>query len=665
MRIPAEALVRVGFGLALVILCAIGIFAYWSQARFVETSHLVTDTHELIETLDDLAVEVTDVESASRGYVVAGRDFYLDPYYGAVQRVDQTLRELKTLTADYNGQQRRLSSIEDLVRQKLAYHRRMIDLRKEKGIRAVAESFSLGTGHELMDRLRAAINAMEDEEKRVLTQQTNDARSRSQKSMWSLLGGMSLAFSILVSVYYRLQREISKRRRSEVCLIHSNRLYAVLSRVSEAIVRTRDAGELFQAVCRISVEYGLLRMAWVGLVDDQAGLVKPVVHAGFEEGYLDQLTISVHEPGGPAGTALREGKHFVSNDIAADSRVLPWREYAVARGYRSAATFPIMLHGRLIGAFAVYSPDPGFVDEETVSMLDEVTADLSFALESTEQEGKRKQAEQDLRDLNADLEKRVKERTAEAERANRLKSEFLARMSHELRTPMNAIVGFSDLLAEESEGPLHDVYKDYVERIRRGGRHLLDLINDVLDLSKIEAGRLELHPEEFPAAEALDEVLSVIRPLAEAKRIRCESHVSPELLAFADRIRFKQILYNLLSNAVKFTPEEGTVCVGASWSGDSLSVAVADTGIGIAPEDHEAIFSEFHQLGTTTGGVKEGTGLGLAITKRLVELHGGTILVQSEAGKGSRFSFSLPVSCVAPEGKPDTARDRDTAGAPV
>jgi signal transduction histidine kinase len=411
---------------------------------------------------------------------------------------------------------------------------------------------------------------------------------------------------------------------------------------------------LFREVCRISVELGLLRMAWVGLVDHETRLVKPVAHAGLENGYLEILKISVQdEPGarGPAGTALRHGKHFVSNDIAVDSRMLPWREEALARSYSSAAAFPIEAEGRLIGTFTVYASDPGFFDEETVSLLDEVAADLSFALESMEQEDKRKQAEQDLRDLNAELERRISERTAEAERANRLKSEFLARMSHDLRTPMNAVVGFSDLLAEEAEGPLHAVYKDYVERIQRGGRHLLDLINDLLDLSKIEAGRVELHPEEFLAAEALDEALSVIRPLAEAKRLRVESKVSPELLAYADRTRFKQILYNLLSNAVKYTPEGGRVDVESSISEDGLLLTVADTGVGIPPEEHEAVFKEFHQVGTTKG-VREGTGLGLAITRRLVELHGGKISVESEPGKGSRFSFTLPASCVGPEGPP-------------
>lgn len=273
---------------------------------------------------------------------------------------------------------------------------------------------------------------------------------------------------------------------------------------------------------------------------------------------------------------------------------------------------------------------------------------------------RRRKSEEEILRLNLGLEQRIAERTGELtainaelesrnreiERATRLKSEFLARMSHELRTPMNAIMGFSDLLAEEAEGPLSDAYKTFVRHIRNGAKHLLALINDVLDLSKIEAGRIELSPEEFRAADALDEVLPVIRPLAEVKRIRIDSQLDDKVLILADRTRFKQILYNLLSNSVKFTPEGGRVWIEAVPGDGRLALTVGDTGMGIPPAEQQAIFEEFYQVGTTTKGVKEGTGLGLAITKRLVELHGGKIEVVSEPGQGSRFTFTLPAAGV-------------------
>ncbi len=242
----------------------------------------------------------------------------------------------------------------------------------------------------------------------------------------------------------------------------------------------------------------------------------------------------------------------------------------------------------------------------------------------------------------------LKQAKEQAEAANRTKSQFLASMSHELRSPMNAIIGFSELLAEETAGPLNEKQKSFVAHVRNGASHLLSLINDVLDLSKIEAGQMELHPEEFSLAQAVPEVLSLIKPLAMQKQIQVEEQVESELWVVADRVRLKQILYNLLSNAVKFTPEKGQVKVEASAQGSLACIAVSDTGAGIAPEDQAAVFTEFQQVGDTTK-QKEGTGLGLAITKKLVEKHGGRIWLESEVGKGSRFSFTLPLPQVVPE----------------
>jgi signal transduction histidine kinase len=260
--------------------------------------------------------------------------------------------------------------------------------------------------------------------------------------------------------------------------------------------------------------------------------------------------------------------------------------------------------------------------------------------------------------LNQDLERRVAERTVQLERAaaeletrnweverlNRMKTEFLARSSHELRTPLNAIVGYSDLLSEQSSGPLPPPYPRFVANIQEGARHLLDMVNDLLDISRIEAGRIELKLGRFPVSAALEEVLSVITPLAEIKRISVENRIAGDAAVVADRVRFKQILYNLMSNAVKFTPEDGLVWIEAATDGETFTVCVGDTGIGIAPDEREAIFEEFHQAASARGAAAAGTGLGLAIARRLARLHGGDIAVESELDKGSRFLVSLPAS---------------------
>jgi len=266
----------------------------------------------------------------------------------------------------------------------------------------------------------------------------------------------------------------------------------------------------------------------------------------------------------------------------------------------------------------------------------------------------RKAAEEQIKMLNQSLEQRTRDlavtnseleiRNREVEKANRLKSNFLATMSHELRTPLNSIIGFSDLLAEQTAGPLTQKQERFVGHIQESSRYLLALISDILDLSKIEAGRLELKYQTFQMSVAVEEVLSTVRPLAVAKQTELITEVGEELFLNADRVRVKQVLSNLLSNAIKFTPEQGQVRLVARSEGSLLSTSVIDTGIGIPRKDQESVFEAFHQLPAATTGVREGTGLGLSITKLLVEQHGGRIWIESEPGKGSRFQFTLPSS---------------------
>jgi len=248
-----------------------------------------------------------------------------------------------------------------------------------------------------------------------------------------------------------------------------------------------------------------------------------------------------------------------------------------------------------------------------------------------------------LRERNAELERAIAERTAQLAEANRHKSEFLANMSHELRTPLNAIIGFSEALDARMFGELNDKQAEYIRDIHSSGRHLLSLINDILDLSKVEAGRMELQLSEFDATQALEAAMALVRERAARQGIRLALEPAPDLGAIrADERRLKQILLNLLSNAVKFTPPGGCVTIRARRASGALEVSVSDTGVGIAPEDHQAIFEEFRQVGGDATRKAEGTGLGLALTRRLVALHGGTIRVESEPGRGSTFTFTIP-----------------------
>jgi PAS domain S-box-containing protein len=322
-----------------------------------------------------------------------------------------------------------------------------------------------------------------------------------------------------------------------------------------------------------------------------------------------------------------------------------------------------------VGLWRHRKKDGGILDVEITSYSFTFAgrpADFVIAADVTE----RQRTEEERRIFTASLEAANREldlRNREVERATQLKSKFLANMSHELRTPLNAIVGFSDLLAEGTPGELNSKQKRFVNHIKQGSAHLLQLINDILDLSKIEAGQLELHCEDFQVKNALPEVLSIIHPLAMAKNIDVCHMLEIDRLVYADRVRFKQILCNLLSNAVKFTPKGGRIEIECRESTNFSCISVVDTGIGIRPEDQEVVFEEFRQVDGAVGTTHEGTGLGLAITRRLVEQQGGKIWLDSELGKGSRFTFTLPlgtevVRSIAPDSeelRPHTARSED------
>jgi signal transduction histidine kinase len=259
---------------------------------------------------------------------------------------------------------------------------------------------------------------------------------------------------------------------------------------------------------------------------------------------------------------------------------------------------------------------------------------------------------ENLREAYSELEKKVEDRTRELALANerlreldRMKSDFVSHVSHELRTPLTAIKGAVDLILREVTGPLTEKQIHYLKRVRSNTRHLAGLINDLLDLSKIESGKIELKSRRVSLGGLIYEVVEALRPVAAEKVIALETTVQePSIAVWADRDKINQVLMNLVGNALKITPVEGRVIVSASRNGGAnVQISVADTGPGVPAEEKEKIFAKFYQVAEGNGENSKGTGLGLAIAKALVELHGGKIWVESEEGRGSTFSFTLPV----------------------
>jgi signal transduction histidine kinase len=313
----------------------------------------------------------------------------------------------------------------------------------------------------------------------------------------------------------------------------------------------------------------------------------------------------------------------ILNDPTYQSRL---RETVVRTGYRALLAVPLVRENQIVGGLVVNRKTPGEFAPEVIELLRTFAAQSALAIQ------------------NARLFHEIEEKSRQLEVANRHKSEFLASMSHELRTPLNAVIGFSEVLLDRMFGEINPKQDEYLQDILSSGRHLLSLINDILDLAKIEAGRMELDIADFHLPQAIDNAITLVRERAARRAIALEADVDARLGEIkGDERKVKQVLLNLLSNAIKFTPEGGHIGIRAGLADGFAEIAVTDTGVGIAPEDHEAVFEEFRQVGTDYAKKHEGTGLGLTLSRRFVELHGGKIWVKSQLGQGATFTFTLPV----------------------
>jgi signal transduction histidine kinase len=306
---------------------------------------------------------------------------------------------------------------------------------------------------------------------------------------------------------------------------------------------------------------------------------------------------------------------------------------AKAVGHRRILVVPMVREGQPIGGIRVSRAEATSFAEHHIALLQTFADQAVIAIENVRL----------FKELEASN-REIAEKSRQIEVASQHKSEFLANMSHELRTPLNAIIGFSEVLSERMFGELNEKQEEYLKDIYASGTHLLSLINDILDLSKIEAGRMELELSDFHLPQAIENALTLVRERAGRRGIAL-AHTMDERLGEirGDERKIKQVLLNLLSNAIKFTPEGGRIEVAAAPKDGSVEISVSDTGVGIAPEDQERVFEEFRQVGTADKKA-EGTGLGLTLCRKFVELYGGRIWVKSRVGVGSTFKFTIPMA---------------------
>ncbi len=423
--------------------------------------------------------------------------------------------------------------------------------------------------------------------------------------------------------------------RQAVIAIENVRLF---NETKEALERQTATSELLAAMSESAFD---LRPVFEMVLDKSLALCKA------EYGWIPQADADGSFRGVaarmPDGRKLEERSQFSATQNSllgrvfrerrtvhvADMRADPSTAESVAMleiGGRTGLGVPLLRGDVVLGVIVLIRVDVRPFDPREIELVEGFARQAAIAIE------------------NVRLFKEIQEKSAQLEVANRHKSEFLANMSHELRTPLNAIIGFSDVLLQKMFGELNEQQADYLEDIRSSGSHLLTLINDILDLSKIEAGRMELEVAPFSLVAALNNAVTLVRERAQSHGIKLALEVAPELdTVVADERKLKQVVVNLLANAVKFTPDGGTVSLRAARENGEVRLSVHDTGIGIAAADQQRIFEEFQQASHQTEKSREGTGLGLSLSKRMVELHGGTISVESAPGKGSTFTVALPL----------------------
>ncbi|HEX3106337.1 MAG TPA: response regulator [Terriglobales bacterium] len=719
MKWSIEQKTGAGLAIAGLSLLLVAGLSYRNARGFIEASHWVSHTQNVLAELEATASNVAEAQTATRGYIITGQDVFLEPYQIAVPEVRIHLDRLKSLTSDNTDQQRRLAMLEIAINEKLGSLQRTSDLRRHQGFEAARQQVATGAGIRQMNQVRSIISEMKQEEEDLLKRRQAAFEASTARTTFTFSCAILLEFLLLGLVYYSFLRDMLERKRASQALRESEEQFRLL------VVGVRDyAVFMLDPAGRVaSWNQGAERIkgyqaneilgrhfsCFYGPEDIASGKPERELQTAIAEGRYEEEGWRVRKDGSRFWAnvviaAMRDGagelRGFskVTRDITEQKRAQEllreseerhrklfdnnphptWvfdketlrflmvndaavRKYGYTLGEFLAITIkdirpeddiPVLLESLL---HPQNENDGGSIwrhrrKDGTIIDVEITSYDLNFAGRPAEvvvavDVTQRRRDEEEKRKFTESLaaaNQKLDLRNREVERATQLKSRFLASMSHELRTPLNAIVGFSELLGEETAGQLNVKQKRFVNHIKNGSTHLLQLINDILDLSKIEAGQLELRCEDFQVEDALPEVLSTIRPLAMAKSIQVQHKVRPVLSVYSDRVRFKQILYNLLSNAVKFTPDGGRISIDCAEGENGVRISVTDTGIGIRLEDQEVVFEEFRQVEANTNGTSEGTGLGLAITKRLVEQQGGKITLESEPGKGSRFSFTLP-----------------------
>lgn len=685
---------RIGLGTGLGVAGALlfflitGALTYSNMVALRADTAKVVHTHDVITELGNLLSATQDAETGQRGFLLTGDNRYLEPYQDAIARAEGSVNAIQSLTRDNPTQQLALRRLKPRLAARFAELRETIELRRARGVSSALDVVGTDRGKVQMDAVRAQIDAMRAEERRLRVsrlQQMDTAYSTATLSgvLAAILGiGLTLAVGFLVHRSTLARQRQTWLQAGEVGLGQAMLGDKTVHQLSDSILDFLTSYLGAQASVLFKGEHGgYERIATLGVPGDAAvterfrlreGILGRVAADGsavvlddVPDGYLtigsalgrdtprhlvvaplhaDGSTNAVIELGflypvhpgvlelleriaQPAGVALRSAKYRSELQALLDETQRQSDELQVQSEELRVSNEELEEQGRALKEAAVRLEQQQVELEQTNTQLEEQAQLLEAQRD-------------DLARTSAAVELKARE----LEQASQYKSDFLANMSHELRTPLNSLLILSKLLGDNPNGNLTDEQTQYARTIQASGNDLLNLINDILDLSKIEAGHVEIDPQAVPLARVVGDLRQTFDPVARDRGLSFSIEVASEAPAAigTDRQRLEQVLKNLLSNAFKFTESGGVSLTIAPVAGDRLAITVTDTGIGISPEQHQAIFDAFRQADGAINRKFGGTGLGLSISRELTRLLGGTIALSSEPGVGSSFTVTIP-----------------------
>ncbi|WP_421736947.1 response regulator [Caulobacter sp.] len=689
-RTNVELWTALGLGLVLAFFLISGVIAYRNIEVLRTNSEKIWHTHKVIVALDDLLSTAQDAETGQRGYLLTGNDRYLEPYQSAAAAMTARIDTVAALTRDNAAQQANLVQLKRHIGAKLAELNETVELRRENGHQAALAIVGTDRGKVEMDAVRNQLSIMRQEENRLRQGRLDEMDAAYTTALVSGALASLLGAALTAIVFILIRRGVGARARQQ--WLQSGQVG-----LAQAMIGDKSVEELGDSILSFLAQYlgfqaGALFKGEKGQFYRAAALGIPgdadvPVRFNVKEGLLGKVaaegrTMIVRDvPDGylTIGSALGRDKprHLVLVPAHADENVnavielgflQPVDDRIVELLDQAAASIGIALRS------ARYRSELQAVLEETQRQAEELqvqSEELRVSNEELEEQGRAlresqtrlEQQQVELEQTNSQLEEQAQtleaqrdelERTSaavslkarELAQASQYKSDFLANMSHELRTPLNSLLILSKLLSDNPEGNLSSQQVKFAQTIASSGNDLLVLINDILDLSKIEAGHIEIRPESVPISRLTGDLRQMFQPVADERQLDFAISASSDCppLIETDRQRLEQILKNLLSNAFKFTETGGVRLVIAPADADRLAFSVIDTGIGVSREQQQAIFEAFRQADGAISRRYGGTGLGLSISRELARLLGGAITLESQAGKGSTFTVTIPLA---------------------